>query len=94
MDVASGTSMASPHVAGGRPRWYLQAQSACGPERGSRPRWRTAPTRWPRRTAPLEPVVRQGSGLVDIDDAIQATTRITPGTPSRSATTALAPARR
>ncbi|MDA0159940.1 Fn3-like domain-containing protein [Solirubrobacter ginsenosidimutans] len=28
----------------------------------------------------LEPVVRQGSGLVDIDDAIQATTRITPGT--------------
>jgi subtilisin family serine protease len=75
----SGTSMASPHVAGAaalvlqaKPNTPAQAmrtilQNSADPKvRGASPGF-------------LDNVHRQGAGLVDIDDAILATTRIEPG---------------
>jgi hypothetical protein len=77
-EVASGTSMASPHVAGAA-ALFLQAHPHAGPRAVAAALENSAdPVAAP--TGALEPVVRQGAGLVDIDDAIQATTRVTPGT--------------
>ena len=77
-DVASGTSMASPHVAGAA-ALYLQARPHAGPPVVAAALENSADP-VASSTGALEPVVRQGSGLVDIDDAILATTRITPAT--------------
>jgi subtilisin family serine protease len=79
--VKGGTSMASPHVAGAaallleaKPNTPSQVvrdilQNSADPK----PWWG-----WP--TGPfLDNVHRQGAGMVDIDDAILATTKITPG---------------
>lgn len=77
--ILSGTSMSSPHVAGGvalllqaRPDTPSQAirsilQNSADPrERAGTP-------------AGLDNVHRQGAGMLDIDDAIEATTKIEPG---------------
>jgi subtilisin family serine protease len=77
-EVASGTSMASPHVAGAA-ALYLQAHPHADPRDVAAALENTADPISSVAGA-LEPVVRQGSGLVDVDDAILATTRITPGT--------------
>jgi subtilisin family serine protease len=76
-EVASGTSMASPHIAGAA-ALYLQAHPHAGPRVVAAALENSADP-VAAASGALEPVVRQGSGLVDVDDAILATTRITPG---------------
>jgi minor extracellular serine protease Vpr len=75
--VVSGTSMASPHVAGAA-ALYLQAHPRTR-ARDVRTAFQNSADPVPRPDGTVEPVVRQGAGLIDIDDAILATARITPG---------------
>jgi subtilisin family serine protease len=76
----SGTSMASPHVAGAA-ALFLQAHPAASPADVRTALQNSAdPTVWSGNPGLgfLEFVHRQGAGLVDIDDAILATTAVTP----------------
>lgn len=77
----SGTSMASPHVAGAV-ALLLQARPRTSPQQVRSILQNSAdPKNW--RGNPglgfLDNVHRQGAGMLDIDDAILATTRVTPG---------------
>jgi minor extracellular serine protease Vpr len=74
--VASGTSMASPHVAGAA-ALYLQAHPRTR-ARDVRTAFQNSADPVPRPDGSVEPVAREGAGLIDIDDAIVATTEITP----------------
>ena len=79
----SGTSMASPHVAGAA-ALYLQAHPGAAPrDVGAALQNSADPVGWslaPAGDVALEPVARQGAGLVDVDDAILATTVVRPAT--------------
>jgi subtilisin family serine protease len=76
--VLSGTSMASPHVAGAV-ALYLQAHPHT-PARDVRDILQNSADPVPAASGgTLEPVVRQGAGLLDIDDAILSTTEVAPG---------------
>jgi minor extracellular serine protease Vpr len=74
--VVSGTSMASPHVAGAA-ALYLQAHPRTR-ARNVRTAFQNSADPVARQDGSVEPVVRQGAGLIDVDDAILATTQITP----------------
>jgi subtilisin family serine protease len=76
----SGTSMASPHVAGAaalllQARPTTPSQAVCGILQNS-----ADPKVWSGNPGLglLDNIHRQGAGMVDIDDAILATTKITP----------------
>jgi minor extracellular serine protease Vpr len=75
--VLSGTSMASPHVAGAA-ALYLQAHPGTR-ARDVRAAFQNSADPVPRQDGSVEPLARQGAGLIDIDDAILATTQIQPG---------------
>ena len=75
--VLSGTSMASPHAAGAA-ALYLQAHPRTR-ARDLRDVFQNSADPAPGPSGSVEPVVRQGAGLIDIDDAILATARIVPG---------------
>jgi minor extracellular serine protease Vpr len=75
--VLSGTSMASPHVAGAA-ALYLQAHPRTR-ARSVRAILQNSADPAPGPNGSVESVARQGAGLLDIDDAILATTRIVPG---------------
>jgi subtilisin family serine protease len=75
--VVSGTSMASPHAAGAA-ALYLQAHPRTH-ARDVRDALQNSADPAPRPDGSVEPVVRQGAGLIDIDDAILARAQITPG---------------
>jgi minor extracellular serine protease Vpr len=73
----SGTSMASPHVAGAA-ALYLQAHPPATSE-GIKTALQNSADPAPFSTTPFRDAAhRQGAGMVDIDDAILATTAITP----------------
>ncbi|QOR72300.1 S8 family serine peptidase [Ruania alkalisoli] len=77
----SGTSMASPHVAGAI-ALLLQARDDLDPGEIKDVLQNSAdPTLWSLNTdfGLLEPVFRQGAGMLDIDAAILSTTRVSPG---------------
>jgi subtilisin family serine protease len=79
--TVSGTSMASPHVAGGV-ALYLQAHPGTQADRIRSILQNSAdPKNWWGNPGLgfLDNVHRQGAGMLDIDDAILATTSITPG---------------
>ena len=69
--VLSGTSMASPHVAGAA-ALYLQAHPRTH-ARDVRAAFQNSADPAPGPDGSIEPVVRQGAGLIDVDDAILAT---------------------
>ena len=69
--VLSGTSMASPHAAGAA-ALYLQAHPRT-PARDLRDAFQNSADPAPGPNGSVEPVVRQGAGLIDVDDAILAT---------------------
>jgi minor extracellular serine protease Vpr len=79
--VLSGTSMSTPHVAGAA-ALYLQAHPRT-PPRDVAAILQNSADPVPYALAPslgvLDEVARQGAGLLDVDDAILATTEITPG---------------
>jgi minor extracellular serine protease Vpr len=75
--VVSGTSMASPHVAGAA-ALYLQAHPRTR-ARSVRAILQNSADPAPGPNGSVESVARQGAGLIDIDDAILATARIVPG---------------
>jgi subtilisin family serine protease len=79
--VLSGTSMASPHTAGAA-ALILEAHSNASADDIRAMLQNTAdPARWfgqPGNAGLREPVHRQGAGMIDIDDAILATTRVEP----------------
>lgn len=79
--VLSGTSMASPHVAGAA-ALYLQAHPRAKARDVRAVLQNSAdPLLWASLPGlgRLDHVARQGAGLLDIDDAILATTAVTPG---------------
>jgi subtilisin family serine protease len=76
----SGTSMSSPHVAGAA-ALFLQAHPAASPAAVKTALQNSAdPVRWSGNPGLgfNEFAHRQGAGMLDIDDAIQATTTVTP----------------
>ena len=76
-----GTSMSSPHVAG-TAALLLQARPELDTEDVRTVLQNSAdPAMWfgDPSLGLLEPVHRQGAGMVDVDDAIQAATMVTPG---------------
>jgi subtilisin family serine protease len=78
--VISGTSMASPHVAGAA-ALLLEARPAATPAAVQTALMNSAdPAVWSGNPSLgfLDYVHRQGAGMVDIDDAITATTTVTP----------------
>ena len=75
--MLSGTSMASPHVAGAA-ALYLQAHPRTRARTSARILQNSADP-VPGPNGSVESVARQGAGLLDIDDAILATTRIIAG---------------
>ncbi|WP_328591657.1 S8 family serine peptidase [Occultella glacieicola] len=77
----SGTSMSSPHVAGAV-ALYLQAHPGTTPSAVRDVLQNNAdPALWSLNTGvgALEPVHRQGAGMLDIDDAILTETLVSPG---------------
>jgi minor extracellular serine protease Vpr len=74
----SGTSMASPHVAGAA-ALYLQAHPNTSAQAIRSIFQNSADPAKKFGSNDLDPVHRQGAGLIDVDDAILATTKITPG---------------
>jgi subtilisin family serine protease len=77
----SGTSMSSPHVAGAA-ALLLQARPGTAPARVRTIFQNSAdPKPWPLipSLGLLDAVHRQGAGLLDVDDAILARTRVDPG---------------
>jgi subtilisin family serine protease len=75
----SGTSMASPHTAGAA-ALILEARPDTNPSLMRTLLQNSAdPYRWFGSAAFLEPVHRQGAGLIDIDDTILSTTTVEPG---------------
>jgi minor extracellular serine protease Vpr len=79
--TSSGTSMAAPHVAGAV-ALLQQARPELSPTQIRDVLQNTAdPALWSLNSSYglLEGVFRQGAGLIDVDDAIEATTLVTPG---------------
>ena len=77
----SGTSMSSPHVAGAA-ALLLQAKPSTAPAQVRDLFQNSAdPSAWSLNPALglYEPVNRQGAGMLDVDDAILATTVVSPG---------------
>ena len=80
-NTISGTSMASPHVAGAV-ALLMQARPGLAPETFRTVLQNSAdPALWSGNPSfgLLDIVHRQGAGMVDIDDAIAATTMVSPG---------------
>ncbi len=77
--ILSGTSMASPHVAGAV-ALLLQAKPGTTAARAKQLFQNSADpvTLAPPNTAFLDAVHRQGAGMIDIDDAIKATASVSP----------------
>lgn len=77
--INSGTSMSSPHVAGAAALLRQARPTLASSEFRTILQNSADPKAWSGNPCCLEFVHRQGAGMVDIDDAINSTTTVSPG---------------